>query len=165
MEDSFNIKANNILYIDNSSLKQFAYFNVWYPQQILQRHWLCQPPDPDERQDAGQHWHERGRDGHHHDHCHASLHCDHPPHQTGLLLCFVQKFYVNTASQVNRLESITRSPIYTHFSASITGAQLSLHTSSKIMDPSRKNVRFLNPWGNKGYLPADSPKVSKKCSS
>ena len=32
-----------------------------------------------------------------------------------LVYYFVQKFYVNTARQYKRLESITRSPIYTHF--------------------------------------------------
>ena len=39
-----------------------------------------------------------------------------------LVYYFVQKFYVNTARQVKRMESVTRSPIYTHFSESITGA-------------------------------------------
>ena len=35
---------------------------------------------------------------------------------------FVQKLYVSTARQVKRMESISRSPIYTHFGETITGA-------------------------------------------
>jgi ATP-binding cassette subfamily C (CFTR/MRP) protein 1 len=35
---------------------------------------------------------------------------------------FLQKFYVATARQVKRMESIARSPIYTHFGETITGS-------------------------------------------
>jgi len=35
---------------------------------------------------------------------------------------FVQKIYVATARQVKRMESVSRSPIYTHFGETITGA-------------------------------------------
>merc|ERR1712142_209193 len=35
---------------------------------------------------------------------------------------FLQKFYVATARQVKRMESISRSPIYTHFGETISGA-------------------------------------------
>ncbi len=40
----------------------------------------------------------------------------------GVVFYFLQKWYITTARQVKRLESISRSPIYSHFGETVSGA-------------------------------------------
>ncbi|CAH1406916.1 unnamed protein product [Nezara viridula] len=40
----------------------------------------------------------------------------------GILYYFLQKFYIATSQQLRRIESVSRSPVFSHFSESISGA-------------------------------------------
>ena len=59
-----------------------------------------------------------------------------------------QKFYLPTARQMRRVESVCRSPIYNHFSETITGASVirAYRCAARFVDESRtrvdKNIKF-----------------------
>ncbi|XP_015279485.1 PREDICTED: canalicular multispecific organic anion transporter 1 [Gekko japonicus] len=67
----------------------------------------------------------------------------------GILYYFVQQFYVATSRQLRRLDSVTRSPIYSHFSETVSGLSVIrayghqerflLH-NEKIVDVNQKSV-------------------------
>ncbi|KYO39998.1 multidrug resistance-associated protein 1 [Alligator mississippiensis] len=66
-----------------------------------------------------------------------------------LFYFFVQRFYVSTSRQLRRLDSVTRSPIYSHFSETVSGLpvirayqhqQRFLKHNEAIMDINQKSV-------------------------
>ncbi|ELT99905.1 hypothetical protein CAPTEDRAFT_158862 [Capitella teleta] len=54
----------------------------------------------------------------------------------GIFYYFVQRFYIASSRQLRRIDSILRSPIYTHFEASLTGA-----SSIRAYDQSKRFIQ------------------------
>ncbi|XP_054162838.1 multidrug resistance-associated protein 1-like [Oppia nitens] len=64
----------------------------------------------------------------------------------GLVYLFVQRLYIPTSRQLRRIESTTRSPIYIHFSETLTGATSirAYGSVDKFVDESNKRVDMNN---------------------
>ncbi|CAG2161666.1 unnamed protein product [Oppiella nova] len=64
----------------------------------------------------------------------------------GLVYMFVQRLYIPTSRQLRRIESTTRSPIYIHFSETLTGATSirAYGSVDKFIDESNKRVDMNN---------------------
>ena len=64
----------------------------------------------------------------------------------GLVYLFVQRLYIPTSRQLRRIESTTRSPIYIHFSETLSGATSirAYGSTEKFIDESNKRVDINN---------------------
>uniref|UniRef100_A0A1I8HGU7 ABC-type glutathione-S-conjugate transporter n=1 Tax=Macrostomum lignano TaxID=282301 RepID=A0A1I8HGU7_9PLAT len=62
----------------------------------------------------------------------------------GVLYVFVQRFFISTSRQLKRIESTTRSPIYTHFSETVTGTQTirAYGASDEFVNESQRRVDY-----------------------
>ncbi|KAK3096100.1 hypothetical protein FSP39_023229 [Pinctada imbricata] len=60
----------------------------------------------------------------------------------GVLYVFILRFYLPTARQLKRIESVTRSPIYNHFSETISGASIirAFRSDDRFIDVSHNRV-------------------------
>ena len=63
-----------------------------------------------------------------------------------IIFFFVQTVYVSTSRQLKRLESISRSPIYSHFSETLTGATTirAFGMNQEFITESERKVDFNN---------------------
>ncbi|XP_055307638.1 multidrug resistance-associated protein 1-like, partial [Sitodiplosis mosellana] len=70
----------------------------------------------------------------------------------GIVYYFVQRFYVPTSRQLKRLESLSRSPIYSHFGESIQGASIirAYNVQQRFITDSDNRVDF----NQKSYTPS-----------
>ncbi|GLV32342.1 Multidrug-Resistance like Protein 1 [Carabus blaptoides fortunei] len=62
----------------------------------------------------------------------------------GFVYYFIQRFYVASSRQLKRLESVSRSPIYSHFGESVTGTQTirAYGVQNRFIDESEAKVDF-----------------------
>lgn len=69
----------------------------------------------------------------------------------GLLYYFVQRFYICTSRQLKRLESISRSPVYSHFQETISGCMVirAYDVAKRFADESERRVDY----NNQSYWP------------
>ena len=70
----------------------------------------------------------------------------------GLLYYFLQRFYIPTSRQLKRLESVSRSPIYSHFQESITGS--SVIVAQRQMERFMMENERLLDYNNRSYFPS-----------
>ncbi|GFR29928.1 multidrug resistance-associated protein 1 [Trichonephila clavata] len=69
-----------------------------------------------------------------------------------ILYYFLQKFYIPTSRQLKRLESTTRSPVYSHFSETVTGASsIRAYEASNIFMTHSNNLVDIN---HESYYPS-----------
>ena len=70
----------------------------------------------------------------------------------GLLYYVVQRFFIPTSRQLKRLESVSRSPIYSHFQESLTGS--SVIVAQRQVDRFVLENERLMDVNNRSYLPS-----------
>ena len=78
----------------------------------------------------------------------------------GLLYIFLQRFYIASSRQLKRLESVSRSPIYSHFQESVLGNTVIVATKQidRFIEENEKRIDYSNSF----YYPNV---VSQRCAT